>query len=51
VGDGAIDFAALPSLLGDVGYCEVPLLEIISPEGDAGVLGSVDRLVAMGWPC
>ena len=50
VGLGVVPFAEIPDLLRDVGYTEIPMLEIISPDADKNLLESVDKLLAMGWP-
>lgn len=49
VGMGEIDFSALPPVLDEIGYKEVPVLEIISADAESGILGSIDALAAMGW--
>jgi sugar phosphate isomerase/epimerase len=49
IGEGAIPFADLPALLREVGYAEIPILEIISRDADSGIFGSMDRLLGMGW--
>lgn len=49
VGTGTLPFETVPAILKEIDYTELPVLEIISYEGDAGVLGSMDRLAAIGW--
>jgi hypothetical protein len=39
----------VPAILKEIAYTELPVLEIISYEGDAGVPGSMDRLAEIGW--
>jgi sugar phosphate isomerase/epimerase len=49
VGDGAIAFESLPSILHEIGYTDVPVLEIISANADVGIFGSIQRLIERGW--
>jgi L-ribulose-5-phosphate 3-epimerase len=50
VGEGAVPFALVPAILEEVGYRDLPMLEIISEDPDRTIAESVDRLIAMGWP-
>ena len=50
IGGGAVDFAALASVLAEVGYAERAMLELITPDPDRDIPASVDHLVAAGWP-
>lgn len=49
VGTGTLPFEQVPAILEEIGYTELPVLEIISHNADEGVLASMDRLAAMGW--
>jgi sugar phosphate isomerase/epimerase len=49
VGKGMVPFATIPPLLRQLGYHEVPMLEIISPDPDADIRDSVEKLLAMGF--
>ena len=49
VGQGDVPFAAIPPMLANVGYVRRPMLEIISPNGDADILDSATRLAALGF--
>jgi sugar phosphate isomerase/epimerase len=49
VGEGTVPFGGLPAVLAEVGHARRPVLEIIAPEADRGILASVDRLTAMGF--
>jgi sugar phosphate isomerase/epimerase len=49
VGRGDVSFAAIPAMLADIGYRRRPMLEIISPDGDAAILDSAARLGALGF--
>lgn len=49
VGRGDVPFAAIPTMLANVGYTRRPMLEIISDNGDADILDSAARLAAMGF--
>ena len=50
IGGGAVDFAALPPVLDEVGYRSPAALELITLDPDRDIPDSVDRLVALGWP-
>ena len=50
VGDGVVPFAAIAPLLDEVGYGELPMLEIVAEEPDAALRRSVRRLIELGWP-
>ncbi len=50
VGEGVVPFAAIPPLLGEVGYAELPMLEIIADNPDEAHRASVQRLLELGWP-
>ncbi len=49
VGAGDVPFAAVPPVLTEVGYREMPVLEIISRNADADLLDSAQRLAALGF--
>ena len=50
VGCGVVQFAAIPPVLREIGYTELPMLEIITHDPEADIPASVDKLCAMGWP-
>jgi len=50
VGEGVVPFAAIPPLLEEVGYAELPMLEIIAENPDEAHRASVQRLLELGWP-
>jgi sugar phosphate isomerase/epimerase len=50
VGEGVVPFAAIPPLLDEVGYPDLPMLEIIAPDADHAIRTSIERLAALGWP-
>ncbi len=50
VGEGIVRFAAVPPLLAEVGYGDLPMLEIIAADPDQAIRASIERLVAQGWP-
>jgi len=50
VGEGVVPFAAIPALLHEVGYADLPMLEIIAEGPDQAISASIERLVALGWP-
>jgi hypothetical protein len=41
--------ASAYNVLKEIGYKRLPMLEIISRDGGADILASVDKLVAMGY--
>lgn len=49
VGEGTLPFETVPAILDEIGYNELPVLEIIAHNADQGVLSSMDKLAAMGW--
>ena len=49
VGAGDVPFAVVPPVLAEVGYKEMPVLEIISHNADADLLNSARRLAVMGY--
>jgi L-ribulose-5-phosphate 3-epimerase len=49
IGRGVVPFTTVPPMLREVGYAELPMLEIISPAADADIRHSADQLIAMGW--
>jgi sugar phosphate isomerase/epimerase len=49
VGLGDVPFAGVPSVLKEIGYRELPVLEVISRNADADTLDSARRLAAMGY--
>jgi L-ribulose-5-phosphate 3-epimerase len=50
VGEGVVPFAAIPALLHEVGYADLPMLEIIAEGPDQAISASIERLVALCWP-
>jgi L-ribulose-5-phosphate 3-epimerase len=50
VGEGVVPFADIPPLLGEVGYRDLPMLEIVADDPDRAIRASVERLFALGWP-
>jgi sugar phosphate isomerase/epimerase len=49
VGHGSVPFHDIPAMLRDVGYCESPMLEIISCNADNDILDSVVKLTTFGF--
>lgn len=49
VGLGTVPFCEFPPVLAEIGYCELPVLEIISHQPDQDILSSADKLAAMGY--
>jgi sugar phosphate isomerase/epimerase len=49
VGEGVVPFGAIPPLLDEVGYAELPMLEIIADNPDEAHRASVQRLIELGW--
>lgn len=49
VGMGDVPFAAVPPVLAEVGYAELPVLEVISRTPDADTLDSACRLAEAGF--
>jgi sugar phosphate isomerase/epimerase len=49
VGLGDVPFAAVPPVLKEIGYTELPVLEVISRNADADTLDSATRLAALGY--
>jgi L-ribulose-5-phosphate 3-epimerase len=50
VGEGVVPFAEIPPVLAEVGYPDLPMLEIIAPDPDGAIRASIERLEALGWP-
>jgi sugar phosphate isomerase/epimerase len=50
VGEGVVPFATIPPLLDEVGYGDLPMLEIIADDPDHAIPASIERLFALGWP-
>jgi sugar phosphate isomerase/epimerase len=50
VGEGVVPFAEVPPLLEEVGYRDLPMLEIIADDPDRALRASVERLFELGWP-
>jgi sugar phosphate isomerase/epimerase len=48
VGMGTVPFAELPPVLAEVGYRELPMLEIISHDADRDIMASARRLTELG---
>jgi len=51
VGLGVVPFATIPPLLGEVGYADLPMLEIVADDPDDALRTSALRLFELGWPC
>lgn len=53
VGQGDVPFAGVPPVLAEIGYREMPMLEIISRDPDAETRDSAGRLARLGytWSC
>lgn len=49
VGAGDVPFAEVPPVLAELGFADLPVLEVISPQADPDILNSAERLAAMGW--
>ena len=49
VGTGNVPFAEVPPVLEEIGYKRLPMLEIIAPDAEKGILASADKLAAMGY--
>lgn len=49
VGLGTVPFEVVPPVLEEVGYGELPVLEIIAPEADTQIEDSAQRLAAAGF--
>jgi sugar phosphate isomerase/epimerase len=50
VGEGVVPFAEVPPVLEEVGYRDLPMLEIIAEDPDPALRASVERLFELGWP-
>jgi len=50
IGEGVVRFAEIPPLLDQVGYRDLPMLEIIADDPDRAIRASIERLFALGWP-
>jgi L-ribulose-5-phosphate 3-epimerase len=52
IGLGDVPFAKVPPVLAEIGYREMPTLEVISYDPDREILQSAEKLVALGyrWP-
>jgi L-ribulose-5-phosphate 3-epimerase len=48
VGEGVVPFAAIPPALQEVGYADLPMLEIIAPDPDQAIRASIERLAELG---
>jgi sugar phosphate isomerase/epimerase len=49
VGLGSVPFAEVPPVLKEIGYNRLPMLEIIAPDAEKGILESTDKLAALGY--
>lgn len=51
VGYGDLDFSRIPSVLAEIGYSELPVLEVVSRHADmdAEILSSAKQLAALGY--
>jgi len=50
VGEGVVPFESVPPVLDEIGYPDLPMLEIIADEPDRRIRESAERLFEMGWP-
>jgi len=50
VGEGVVPFATIPPVLDEVGYTDLPMLEIIADDPDEALRSSVRSLIDLGWP-
>jgi len=50
VGEGVVPFERVPPVLEEIGYRDLPMLEIIADEPDRRIRESAERLFEMGWP-
>jgi sugar phosphate isomerase/epimerase len=50
VGQGVVPFAAIPPLLDEVGYADLPMFEIIADNPDEALRTSAQSLFELGWP-
>lgn len=49
VGVGDVPFEQVPPVLREIGYGQLPMLEIISHDADKDILSSTDKLASMGY--
>jgi sugar phosphate isomerase/epimerase len=49
IGEGSVPFAALPPVLDEIGYRDLPVLEIIADDPDRAIADSVRRLLELDW--
>ena len=49
VGEGTVAFADVPPVLEEVGYRELPVLEIIADDPDRALADSARKLFDLGW--
>lgn len=49
VGLGDVPFAAVPPVLEEIGYSELPVLEVISRDPDVDTIDSAKKLAALGY--
>ena len=49
VGAGNVPFPEVPPVLEEIGHKRLPMLEIIAPDAEKGILASADTLAAMGY--
>ncbi len=49
VGTGIVPFADVPPVLDEIGYEQLPMLEIIARDPDQGIASSVEKLAEMRW--
>jgi L-ribulose-5-phosphate 3-epimerase len=49
VGLGSVPFVEVPPVLKEIGYDRLPMLEIIAPDAEKGILESTDKLAALGY--
>jgi L-ribulose-5-phosphate 3-epimerase len=50
IGEGSVPFAAVLPVLEEVGYRDLPMLEIIADDPDRAIADSIRRLLELGWP-
>lgn len=48
VGTGTVNFAALPAVIEEIGFCRRPIIEIVDPDPDAAIEHSARALIGAG---
>jgi L-ribulose-5-phosphate 3-epimerase len=49
VGEGDVPFGDVPTVLTEIGYSRLPMLEIISQDPDKSILSSIEKLAKVGY--